>query len=84
MLCPKYTKSGDLKHSDDCKMSFGRKDLRCPRCIELSCGAAPRAGWQKDHFATKANHEATRLSAIRAHDFMACMKRNVVCTCFDW
>ena len=31
-----------VKHSDDCKMVFGRKDPNCPRCQELLAGSAPR------------------------------------------
>lgn len=40
----------NTRHSDDCKMAFGRPDKRgcCARCNELLAGAAPRAGWRTD------------------------------------
>lgn len=74
----------DTKHKADCKMTFGRKDATCPRCIELINGAPARAGWQQAYFARKARDEAQRSAAIAAHDFKACAARNIVCTCFDW
>lgn len=49
------TKSdGTTKHSRHCKAAFGRRDLRCARCLELRSGAAPREGWQPEWFAKKA------------------------------
>lgn len=56
-----------MKHSFDCKMAFGRKDADCPRCQELIAGAAPRSGWQKDYFSTKARHEQIQRASIAAH-----------------
>ena len=63
---------------------FGRKEDGCPRCHELKNGAAPRAGWQKSYYARKAQFEASRIDAIRSHDFAACAAKNVVCTHFDY
>lgn len=34
-----------VRHKDNCKMAFGRKDSTCPRCQELLNGATPRYGW---------------------------------------
>lgn len=66
-------------HKSDCKMSFGRKDITCPRCQELLQGSPTRSSWHKNHF----NNQAKRLAEIRAHD---CVKSNCgpVCTAFDW
>ncbi len=60
-------------------MAFGRKDSSCPRCQELIAGAKPRAGWNNRRDA----EAAARTKAIAEHDFVACMKQNVCCTCFD-
>lgn len=48
-----HNKDGSLAHSYDCKMAFGRKDPRCPRCIEMLNGAKPREGWQARYYQTK-------------------------------
>ena len=66
-------------HKPDCTRVFARKDMTCPRCIELANGAQPRAGWSD----WKRKQEAMALAAIRAHDCKAsnCM---VVCTFGDW
>jgi hypothetical protein len=53
MYKAEYTKQGKLKHSNQCKMAFGRKDKECPRCQELLNGAQPRSGWQKEYFEHK-------------------------------
>jgi len=66
------------------QVCFGKREAGCPRCEELSNGAAPRAGWQTSYFETKARHEAMRNAAIKAHDFAACAAKNVVCTHFDY
>ena len=50
MLTAEYNKNGTMRHSAGCKMAFGKKDSQCPRCVEMVNGAAPRAGWQKDHY----------------------------------
>jgi hypothetical protein len=72
-------KDGTLKHSTECKMSFGKKDPQCPRCIELLNGAQPRKSWDQ---LNKIN-EARRIDAIRNHD---CKKSGCgpVCTFGDW
>ena len=60
-------------------MVFGRRSTGCPRCHELSAGAPTRTGWGS----AKRAAEVDRIAAIRAHDFAACMRRNMVCVCFD-
>jgi hypothetical protein len=30
-----YAKNGNLKHSPECRNALGRKDPKCPRCLEL-------------------------------------------------
>jgi hypothetical protein len=74
------TAPAKTKHSPDCRMAFGRKDPSCARCQELLAGAPARAGWGD----LRKHHEAQRIKAIREHDFAACMRRSVVCTCFDY
>lgn len=37
------------KHKADCKMSFGRLDSSCPRCIELAQGAK-RRNWIRPRY----------------------------------
>ena len=68
-----------MKHKDDCRMAFGRKDKTCPRCQELLNGAKPKASWHKGYYQSQAAH----LAAIRSHD---CKKSRcmVVCTAFDY
>jgi len=68
------------KHKADCARVFGRYDLTCDRCLELRMGFGARRGWGD----RKREYEARRIAAIRAHDFAACARKNVVCTCFDW
>ena len=68
------------RHITNCKRVFRNYDLGCPRCLELLGGAAPREGWGD----RRRQEEAQHLQDIRTHDFAACMKKNVVCTCFDW
>jgi peptidyl-tRNA hydrolase len=67
------------KHSDTCKMTFGRKDPACSRCRELLAGAKPRA-WANTR---KALDDARHLAEIRAHD---CTRAGCgpVCTFGDW
>jgi len=48
-------------------MRFGRKDPKCPRCVELINGAPARAGWQKSYFQQKNQAEAQTLKAIADH-----------------
>jgi hypothetical protein len=67
------------RHSVDCRKAFGRLDPTCPRCQELTAGAAPRSGWGS----VRRQQDARRLEDIRAHD---CKRRGCgpVCTAFDW
>ena len=79
-------KKGDdmkTKHNENCSRVFKNYDMKCPRCIELANGSAPRDGWQKDYFTRKAREKNQRLNAIRNHD---CKLSNCgpVCTAFDW
>ena len=59
-------------------MSFGRKDMSCPRCVELSKGAPARKGW-----VSRQVMDMQRVREIRAHD---CAVRGCgpVCTFGDW
>ena len=76
-------KDGTLKHADDCKMSFGRKDANCPRCKEMMDGAKPRDGWQKSYYSAKKMNDSNRSKWVAEHD---CKKSGCgpVCTAFDW
>lgn len=56
---------------------FGRREAGCPRCAELSAGAAP-VRWSTRH-----DEEQRRIEAIRRHDCTA-SKCGPVCTAFDW
>lgn len=78
-----YAKNGQLKHSGQCNMAFGRKDEKCPRCVEMMNGASPRSGWQKGYYENKKRDEENRLESIRNHD---CVKSRCgyVCTAFEW
>ena len=73
----------NTKHKYDCSRVFKNYDMSCPRCIELSAGAKPRGGWQKDYYANKAREEAQFTASLKSHD---CIKSNCgpVCTAFDW
>jgi hypothetical protein len=62
-----YNKDGSLKHSNDCKMAFGKKDAECPRCAEMLAGAPARSGWQKDFYDIKKRADAMEKAAIKAH-----------------
>lgn len=66
-------------HKQDCKMSFGRKDSTCPRCMELINGAKPRESWNAD----KIRREQQFSRELAAHD---CKRANcsIVCTFGDW
>lgn len=68
------------KHKPECERVFNRYDLTCDRCVELNAGAKARPGWSDN----KRREERQTLAAIRAHDFRACERANVVCTHFDW
>jgi hypothetical protein len=70
----------NTKHKVDCGRVFKRYDMTCPRCVELSQGAQARAGWND----LAKSHEAMRIEAIRSHDFAACARKHIVCTCFDY
>jgi len=65
LLAPKYAKNGDIMHSDGCQMAFGRKDSRCPRCIELMNGSKPRARFGGRQ--TRAQIDARLCEEIREH-----------------
>lgn len=83
MYAANYAKNGDLKHSHECKAAFGRKDMQCPRCVELANGAASRAGWQAHYYAQQERHAAQ----IRAHFESSEHKSGkcgVVCTFGEW
>lgn len=66
-------------HSDTCSRVFKNYDKTCPRCIELSNGAASRSGWGQN----RRLKDEQRIQAIRSHDCKksGCMS---VCVAFDW
>ena len=76
-----YCKNGDLKHSQACTAAFGRKDSKCPRCVEMLNGAPARDSWHKD-YKDKQNAEAARVQAI--HNHICDHKCGAVCTKFEW
>lgn len=73
-----------MKHKEDCKMVFGRKDATCPRCQELLAGAAPRDGWQASYYKNKASEESRTSRAISQHFASEEHKKETMCTAFDW
>ena len=73
-----WQKQGGTKHKAGCSRVWRHYDPTCPRCIELSEGATPREGWGQSR-----TDEAERIEAIRTHDFAACARKNIICTCFD-
>ena len=58
---------------------FGRRVAGCPRCDELTAGAAPVL-WAA---ARKARDTRSLTDAIRAHNCKA-SRCGFVCTAFDW
>lgn len=78
-----YAKDGNLKHSSQCQMSFGRKDKKCPRCAEMLNGSPSRSGWQQKYYSRKKTEEQRTIAAIRNHD---CAKSNCapICTFGDY
>lgn len=62
-----HNKDGSLAHSSSCQMAFGRKDKRCPRCVEMLNGAPSRDGWQKKYYAIKKRDEERDRASITAH-----------------
>lgn len=61
--------SNATKHNHDA-LPFGRKLAPgcCPRCDELRAGAPARKGWRNG----RAQQDAARVAAVRAHDCKAC------------
>ena len=66
------------------ELIFGRRVADCPRCAELTAGAAPRAGWSDN----KRRCERVQLASIAAHfapggphSLGAC---GPICTFGDW
>jgi hypothetical protein len=89
MYAPSYAKNGSLKHSDECTMHFGHKDLNCPRCAEMLAGAPSRSGWQKSYYSRKAQEEKSLRAAIAEHfapggEHDRIMARGGVDTAFEW
>lgn len=74
-----WTKSTTTKHTHD--VVFGRKVDGCPRCQELTAGAAP-VKWSGDLY-RRQEQEAERVRAIRTHN---CKERGCgpVCTFGEW
>ena len=60
-------------------MVFGRREVDCPRCVELNAGA-PVVRWNT----RKRDEEKRTLAAIASHDFKACAEKRGCCTCFDY
>jgi len=66
-------------HRNDCKRVFARYDAECPRCNELSQGAAPRKGWGD----RQREADAAFTRRLKAHDCKA-HRCGPVCVAFDW
>lgn len=79
MYKAEYNKNGELKHSQECKMVFGRKDANCHRCVELLNGGLTRDGWQKSYFQQK---KTSDIQDIRTH--MNNCNCGAVCTYGEW
>lgn len=64
-------------------MAWGRKDKSCPRCQELLNGAKPRAGWQRDYYATKRLADTMRKHMLAKHN---CKTHGCapICVFGDW
>lgn len=82
MYQPQHNSAGELAHSSECKMAFGRKDKSCPRCVEMMNGAPARGGWQKGYYENKAREYAQFRAHLASHD---CVKSRCghVCTAFE-
>jgi len=77
------TLESKTRHKMDCERVFKHYDLSCLRCVELSGGAAPRAGWSD----WKREQERRTNLAIDAHFSSEKHKSGgcgVVCTFGDW
>ena len=87
MKIANYNQNGTLAHSADCVMAFGRKDVECPRCMELINGAAPRSGWQKNYYERKAFQEKMDALALANHNKNCSIcngSEKGVCTFGEW
>ena len=62
---PRYGKDGNLAHSVNCKMVFGRFDPLCPRCQQMMHGAPARTSWQAEYHRNKARQKAARSSRLK-------------------
>jgi hypothetical protein len=82
MHAEKYSKNGNLIHSTECKMAFGRKDKECARCQELLTGAPARKGWQENYFESRKNGEEEIKQHFQSerHKFGKC---GTICTFGD-
>jgi hypothetical protein len=84
MYAKEFSKDGSAKHSNNCSMSFGRKDRKCHRCVEMLNGSPSRGGWQKSYYEQKQKQaEQDEKYSRFKHD---CVKSHcsVVCTHGDW
>ena len=74
--------ANSTKHSEDCKMAFGRKDPSCPRFQELLNGAAP-IKWSQSFQQRDALRCAEIDAHFRSHKHLSggC---GVVCTFGEW
>lgn len=66
------------KHSDNCKMAWGRKDPQCPRCQDLLNGARPIV-WNS----SKKDRDLAFSRSLKSHN---CTVSNCgpICTFGDW
>lgn len=83
-----YRGDGQLKHSLECRMAFGRLDPeRCARCEERQAerdqGIEARTHAGIEARRRNADEDARRSREIQRHD---CKKERcgIVCTAFDW
>lgn len=71
---PLYKKDGSLKHSNECKMAFDKKDKECPRCVEMLGGSQPRDGFQKDFYIKPLfNYKDTMICCGSSKEFGICV-----------
>lgn len=55
---------GKTIHSRDCLKIFARRDLRCPRCVELAADAEPKHSSHRTYLLNKLGREQRRLPLL--------------------
>lgn len=79
-----YRRDGQLKHSVDCSMAFGKLDPEhCARCEQRQAEKAQGIPARRDYGKAARELDAQRLTEVRRHDCKA-SGCSIVCTAFDW